>query len=114
MNSFSSWIPAVLIVGFFIFRFFRFRNIKKHLPELIKNGAVIIDVRSEAEFQTASNPKSINVPLNRLGGAALPYKKDTPLVLCCASGARSGMGVGILKSIGFKSVFNAGPWTNTL
>jgi len=38
--------------------------------------------------------------------------KARPLIVCCASGTRSGIAVRVLKSAGFLDVINAGPWTN--
>ena len=114
MNSFNTWVPALVLIALLIYRFARFARIKKEIPTLIAQGAQIIDVRSEGEFKTASNPQSINIPLDRLSDALIPGSRETPLILCCASGARSGMGVSILKAKGFKRVLNAGPWTNTL
>ena len=40
--------------------------------------------------------------------AALVADKATPLVLYCASGARSGMGCGVLEQLGYTHVTNAG------
>ena len=38
--------------------------------------------------------------------------KNKPIVVCCASGARSEAALRILKQNGFAEVINAGPWTN--
>ena len=114
MITWSTWAPAILLVGFLVFRHLKFRRIKNQIPALTQNGAVIIDVRSAAEFESGANPRSVNIPLDRISSAPLPYSKDDALILCCASGTRSGIAVGILKSKGFKTVLNAGPWTNTL
>jgi rhodanese-related sulfurtransferase len=114
MTSRSTWASALFLIGFLGYRFLRFRSLRKQIPDLIQKGAIIIDVRSAAEFQNASNPQSINVPLDQIGNTPLPYPKEGTLILCCASGTRSGIAVGILKLKGFNAVFNAGPWTNTL
>ena len=88
---------------------------KTKLPELLARGAAIIDVRSSQEFQAGANPNSINIPMDQLSAESLKdLSKSTPIVLCCASGMRSGMAVSIVKKIGFSEVMNAGPWTNTL
>ncbi len=75
----------------------------------IAAGARIIDVRTPAEFQDGSYPGAVNIPL-----ALLPLRmkelepKDKPIVLFCASGARSGQGMRLLKQAGFTDVVNAG------
>lgn len=106
-------IPA-LFVAFIIWRSFKFKKVKGMIPQMIKDGAVVVDVRTTAEFKVAANPNSINIPLNIIAAKALELDKNKPVILCCASGARSGAAVGILKGMGFQNVVNAGPWTNTL
>ena len=114
MNSTTFWLPLLALTVFLIFQRVRFARIRKRLPALMDQGGVIIDVRSEAEFRAASNPKSINIPLDRLASAELSNPRSTPMILCCASGARSGVAASILRARGFTTVINAGPWTHTL
>lgn len=104
----------VLIIGFLAWRSLRFRKIKASMPQLIRDGAIVVDVRSAIEFRQGSRPGSINIPLNELDSRSKEIDKLKTVILCCASGARSGMAAGILKKNGFESVLNAGPWTNTL
>ena len=79
------------------------------IKEKIAAGAKIVDVRSTAEFKDEAYPGAINIALH-----LLPVKmnelgpKDTPIVLYCASGARSGQGMRFLKQNGFTDVVNAG------
>lgn len=75
----------------------------------IAAGARLVDVRTPAEFQDGSYPGAVNIPL-----ALLPLRmqelepKDKPIILFCASGARSGQGMRLLKQAGFTDVINAG------
>ena len=82
------------------------------LKEVISNGATIIDVRSAGEFQGGNVAGSINIPLNTIE-QNLDKIKDikTPIILCCASGNRSGQAERFLKS---KDVdcLNGGGWMN--
>jgi phage shock protein E len=79
------------------------------VKEKIAAGARIIDVRSVAEFKDGAYPGAINIPLS-----LIPLKmkelepRDTPIVLYCASGARSGQASRLLKAAGFTDVVNAG------
>ncbi|MBF0312536.1 MAG: rhodanese-like domain-containing protein [Oligoflexia bacterium] len=84
------------------------------LPELIKGGAQIIDVRSREEFAEAANPKSKNIPLDEIDKRVKEINLTHAIIVCCASGGRSAMAEKILKAKGFKNVFNAGAWQNTL
>ena len=92
----------------------RSKFIKKKIPGLIEKGALIVDVRTKEEFTGAHNPKSINIPLNKLNKECHQLDKSKPIILCCASGTRSGIALGILKKNGFTIVMNAGAWSNTL
>jgi phage shock protein E len=106
-------IPAAIVL-FFVWRFLKFKKTKALLPELLKQGGIIVDVRSADEFSQGRSPLSINIPLNEISRRAQELDKTRPIILCCASGARSGAALGIFKSLGFTTVVNAGPWTNTV
>jgi rhodanese-related sulfurtransferase len=83
------------------------------LEDLIQNQkAQIVDVRTPAEFKSGHVKGSINIPLNTLSSKAGKLDKNRPVITCCASGARSGMAVGTLNSMGFQGVVNGGSWTN--
>ncbi len=73
-------------------------------------GTMVIDVRSEREFHATAIEHAVNVPLPQLAQriGELVADKATPLVLYCASGARSGIGCGVLKQLGYTHVTNAG------
>ncbi len=79
------------------------------VKEKIKAGARLIDVRTPEEFRDGTYPGAVNIPLSvlpvRLGELE---PKDRPIVLFCASGARSGHGARLLKQAGFADVINAG------
>jgi phage shock protein E len=78
----------------------------KHL----KNGALVIDVRSAGEFSSGHLPKAINIPLEEIE-SALPKRvkdKNQVLLLHCASGMRSGMAKSKLNGMGYTNAFNLG------
>ena len=79
--------------------------------ELIRKGAIILDVRSKGEYQGGHLRGSVNIPLNRLTENLCKLKKDKVIITCCASGSRSSVARKILKSNGYSEVYNAGPWT---
>jgi phage shock protein E len=80
--------------------------------EWLHKGALVIDVRGEAEFQERHLPSAINIPLGRLGDeiARFAPDKEQPLLLHCLSGARSGIGRSTLKRMGYQHVFNLGSY----
>ncbi|WP_243304545.1 rhodanese-like domain-containing protein [Geothrix oryzisoli] len=77
---------------------------------LLERGAQIVDVRAKAEFRMEAHPKAINIPLDQLEQRAGELDPARPVLLCCASGSRSGFGVAVLKRKGFKEVHNLGSW----
>ncbi len=82
---------------------------KVKYSDLVKNGAQIVDVRTPAEFNQGHIKSSQNIPLNELSTGLKKLDKDKVVITCCASGMRSGMAKGILKSAGFE-VYNGGGW----
>jgi len=83
---------------------------KVSYPELVANGAKIIDVRTPAEYKSGHIQGSINIPLQDLSKKIGKLDKDTPVITCCASGIRSASAKRLLKSMGFKEVHNGGAW----
>lgn len=77
--------------------------------EMIKSGAKIVDVRSADEFADESYPGAVNIPLGILSAKLDELgPKDGPIVLYCASGARSAQAARLLKQAGFTKAVNAG------
>jgi len=78
--------------------------------ELIKDGAIIIDVRSKAEFAGGNIKGSTNIPLESIQNHVQKLKKKDKIVItCCASGMRSGTAKSILKQHGIET-HNGGGW----
>ena len=80
--------------------------------ELVSNGAIVVDVRTAAEYKAGHIEGSINIPVEglRKNEGKLKGKQETPIITCCASGMRSASAKGILKAKGFKEVHNGGAW----
>jgi len=114
LSQYQQYAVPALILIFFGWRYYRFHRVKKGLPGLLKNGALVVDVRSRGEFASGSSKGSINIPLDELESGTLTLSHDQTIILCCASGTRSAMAAATLKRKGFKSVINAGPWRNTV
>ena len=75
-----------------------------------REKGVLIDVSEPAEFAAGHAAGARNVPLGRLAGAKeVPSNKTLPLVLLCASGARSSRAAAMLRKAGHeKAVSLAG------
>lgn len=84
---------------------------KTDYSELIKKGAIILDVRSKGEFAGGHVKNAINIPVDQLDNNLSKLKdKNKCIICCCASGMRSGSAKRILEAKGYNVVFNAGSW----
>ncbi len=113
-DAFVRGALIAVAAGLLVARRLRSRAARRRAAALIAAGAAVVDVRSPSEFAAGSRPGSLNLPLYRLAAECGRLDREKPVVVCCASGARSAAAAGILKAKGFKTVVNAGPWTNTL
>lgn len=106
-----------LILGSALAAFFLLKRLTLVRPDAardwLKQGAKVIDVRSESEFAERRLPGAINIPLGRLSDeiARCAPNKEQPILLHCLSGGRSGVGQGILKRMGYRHVFNLGSFS---
>lgn len=81
--------------------------------ELIKEGAIILDVRSKGEYGSGHIRGSMNIAVEQLGNNLNKLKdKNKPIITCCASGMRSASAKSILRSKGYTQVYNGGSWTS--
>lgn len=89
-------------------------QIKKEseLPRLIKEGAVLIDVRSSEEFDEGSVPGAINIPIDLLPDNIGKIPTDKPIIVFCKSGNRAGKAKKILEENNITDVSNGGSWQN--
>lgn len=79
--------------------------------ELVKNGAIILDVRSKGEYASGHIKGSINISVDTLKGKLIQLKdKNKPIITCCASGMRSASAKSILAANGYRQVYNGGGW----
>lgn len=78
----------------------------------LKSGkSTVIDVRSRSEYAGGHVANSINIPVDELDERMSEIKQMTqPIILCCASGGRSGLATIILKKNGIENAINGGPW----
>jgi rhodanese-related sulfurtransferase len=110
----AKYWPFLAIGIWFLYKWWNSNRVIAMLPELKKNGAVLIDVRSAGEFANGSAPGTINIPLQELSSRLDQIPKSSPIVLCCASGTRSGMAKLLLLKNGFRNVHNIGAWSKFL
>ena len=84
----------------------------KDAEALLRNGALVIDVRSAGEYSSGHLPRAINLPLDDIE-VSLPRRvrdKNQALLLHCQSGMRSGVAKKKLKALGYANAFNLGSY----
>ena len=81
------------------------------LEKIIKEAnCTIVDVRSHEEFMGGHVANSINIPLQTIPERIDELKGlNAPLILCCASGNRSGQAQYFLSQQGL-DCYNGGSW----
>ena len=78
--------------------------------QMIKDGAVLLDVRSPGEFKSGHNRGALNVPLNTLSKKMNAIQqKNKPVVVICESGMRAAQAKRMLKKVGVEA-YNGGSW----
>lgn len=86
--------------------------------ELMRAGALTIDVRSQGEWDAGHLPQARHVPVDEVPARAdeiagwLGGDRTKPVVVYCRSGARSERARRALVQAGFTHVVNGGGWTD--
>lgn len=77
---------------------------------ILRDGGVLIDVRSPEEHRRDHIAGSVNLPLDGIAESVLKRfpSKESPMLLHCFSGARSDAAVAQLKELGYLQVHNLG------
>lgn len=79
----------------------------------VRDGALLVDVRTAEEFRGGHLPGAINIPHTEIVEvlAGLRISPDRQLVLYCRSGNRAGIAASSLEHAGYAQVMNAGGYS---
>ena len=110
------WIPLLIVGAILVAVLMLIKSGQISVEEArnhLKNGALVIDVRTPEEFRAGHLAQASNIPLDEITTAVPRQVKDRNqiLLLHCASGMRSGMAQKQLRSLGYLRVFNLGSFT---
>ena len=108
----ADYLVPGLVLAFIAWRLLSSFLVRRRLPDLLQQGAQVLDVRSIGEFASGHAPGSVNIPLAEIGERAGELDPSRWVVVCCASGTRSAMARLQLRRKGFERVLNAGSWRN--
>ena len=86
---------------------------KRQVEDYIENGAIILDVRTQREWDTGHIENSVHIPLSELNNRVEEVKQlKKPIVACCASGIRSAKAAKFLNLHDIKTS-NGHKWSKT-
>lgn len=111
-----NWTNALIVVAVLAIFFLLKRSgqiSSKDAQAHLKSGALVIDVRTVAEFNSGHLKRAINLPLDEIE-TSLPLRvkdKNQVLLLHCQSGMRSGVARKKLKALGYANAFNLGSYS---
>ena len=85
---------------------------QKQISELDKiveeNNYIIVDVRTESEFETGHVKDAINIPVETID-PSVNLDKNKTIIVYCRSGKRSANAASMLKQYGYK-VYDLGAY----
>lgn len=82
----------------------------------IAAGAMVLDVRTPEEFAEGHLANAVNIPFEQVTQEFMNrgIPKDTPVVLYCRSGRRSGIAIADLVAAGYTQAFDAGAYQSLI
>jgi phage shock protein E len=79
---------------------------------LLKNGALVVDVRTPPEFRSGHIRGAVNLPVDQIE-ITLPSRvkdKNQPILLHCQAGTRSAVAKRKLNAMGYNNAYNLGSY----
>ncbi len=102
-------IILVILIGYFLFTYFRQRSILKMLTqEQFIEGyrkAQLIDVREPQEFDRGHIRGARNIPLTQLKQSLAAIRPDKPVYLYCQNTSRSARAAHVLHKNKYKDLY---------
>ncbi|WP_243643601.1 rhodanese-like domain-containing protein [Tenacibaculum sp. M341] len=94
----------------FLKRIFSGKNMANQIQEYLEKGAVVLDVRTIAEWNEGHSEGAKHIVLNTIPENIEEIKSwDKPVIAVCRSGGRSGQATEFLQGHGI-DIINGGPW----
>jgi len=113
MNTEVLLAMAAIALVYFVSRFLsNGRHHAKRAREAIASGALVVDVRSKAEYDDGHFPGSVNLPAGQVQEHLSLLGDDTSklLLVYCASGLQSSKVKRELEALGWTRVVDAGSY----
>jgi rhodanese-related sulfurtransferase len=101
---------GIILMIYIVYRVYKYQTLDDGLDNLIKSGAVILDVRTEKEFEMGHISGSQNISMGNIRERYTELDPNKTYITVCSHGLRSVKVEHILKEKGFKKVYNGGAW----
>jgi phage shock protein E len=100
---------ALLVAAILYFRFGAPRISGQEARELVERGALLLDVRSRAEFESGHIEGAFHIPVQELNRRLAELgDHSAAIVVYCQSGGRSAIAKRLLERHGFEQVHDLG------
>lgn len=103
---------GIALLIYIVYRVYKYQTLDDGLDQLIKKGAIILDVRTEKEYETGHIAGSKNISLSTIRERYTELDPNRTYITVCSHGLRSVKVEKILKEKGFKNVYNGGAWSD--
>ena len=70
--------------------------------EAVSNGAVLVDVRSNGEWNAGHAPSATHLPVEKVRTQVSRLSKSERIIMICRSGARSAQAAAALAELGYQ------------
>ena len=90
-------------------------NYMEAKEKIINDGAILLDVRSEEEYNDKHIDGASLLPLDKIDSdsiAAIVNDKNSPIIVYCKSGNRSHQALLKLQELGYSKVYDLGAMSN--
>jgi len=81
------------------------------VDDLVKKGAVLLDIREKEETIAHKLPDSINIPLSELKTRINELSKDKTYIICCSQGQRAYNALRFMLDNGYNAMYLSGGLT---
>jgi NADPH-dependent 2,4-dienoyl-CoA reductase/sulfur reductase-like enzyme/rhodanese-related sulfurtransferase len=82
-----------------------------NLPQLLEQGAQLVDVRTPAEFEGGAVPSAVNIPVDDLRERLMELDRRRPVIAYCQVGVRGYLASRILMQQGYDVANLSGGYT---
>jgi rhodanese-related sulfurtransferase len=72
--------------------------------EMIRDGAVLVDVREKSEWSLGRAPRARHIPLGQLSDRARELPRNRTILVICRNGNRSARAASHLRATGYTAI----------